>query len=169
MPREGHPETPGADGLPGKRSRPANVLVVSSNYVECRRLARQLRELGCLAQTSEHAPDALHRMRLAIQDGMPFSSVIADEGLTGVDAVSFAHLVRKEPELENVQLLLLARRPKPDFEHYKEAGYTGQVDLRVDGALLARPLQESDPAPSETRRPAADPARRESRAVADLR
>jgi len=101
----------------------------------------RLRAAGCTVQQSEHAGDALHKMKVSIDAATPFEIVIVDEGLSGIDAQLFADLVGEDERLSYSRLILLRQSTECELGRHADAGYVGQIGLSDDVASLADALE----------------------------
>ncbi|MBL6454138.1 response regulator [Belnapia sp. T6] len=96
-------ETRDARPLAGRR-----VLVVDDLALSREVLARQLMVLGAESQAVETAEAALAALRTARAMGRPFSALLVDATLSGMDGQELARRVRAEPAKDRPAIILAA-------------------------------------------------------------
>jgi signal transduction histidine kinase/CheY-like chemotaxis protein len=107
----GVPAVPGRSApTPAERSHPLeslSILVVDDN-ARCREiLARMLRGWGATAQTVGSGPQALKELAMAHASETPYSILIADTHMPGMDGPKLAERLRRTPVLSGIPVVML--------------------------------------------------------------
>jgi PAS domain S-box-containing protein len=88
--------------------RGVRVLAVDDNATNRRILEAQLAAWECRTVVVETAADALETLRQGIESGDPFRLVVLDMLMPGTDGVQTAAMIRSNPGLRSVPLILLS-------------------------------------------------------------
>jgi PAS domain S-box-containing protein len=90
-----------ADSLRGKRT-----LIVDDNATNRRIVEHYLEAWKIVSEQAETGPEALQKLRAAVQAGNPFSIVVLDFEMPNVDGVMLAKEIHADPLLRNVRMVL---------------------------------------------------------------
>ncbi len=112
------------------------VLVVDDNATNRRILEEILAGWVMQPALAENAPAALNRMESALDAGTPFSLVLTDANMPGMDGFALVEEIRKHPQISNTPIMMLT-----------SAGQRGDA-LRCNqlgvAAYLTKPIGESE-------------------------
>jgi CheY-like chemotaxis protein len=129
-------------------------LVVSPFAETCAQTVVALRRSGGMATEAADAAEAIAHMTRAVAAGAPFSAVVVDAAMSGIDSLLFANLVREDTRLAATRLVLLDPAGAADFGRHSIAGYAARIGCAADlEALAAQAL----PVPAPAKEPAVTP------------
>ena len=134
-------DLPVVEGVPARLHAPADltdvrVLVVDDHLVNRRILAEQLSRWGLVAEPASSGRHALELMRAAQAEGRPFQLAILDYHMPEMDGFELARVVKGDPLLRDVVLVMLS-----SVTH--RAG-TGELAAAGFAAYLVKPVHQSD-------------------------
>ncbi|MEX2552663.1 MAG: response regulator [Actinomycetota bacterium] len=118
------------------QNRPAHsleglrVLVVDDNETSRLVLASQMRAWGITADVAAGADEALETIRKAAAETRSYDMAVLDMGMPEVDGLTLAGILRSDPELAAVRLLLLSST-WAEAEAAAEAGFVGHLTKPV--------------------------------------
>jgi CheY-like chemotaxis protein len=113
------------------------MLAVDDNPAGRAILREQLGLIGCHATICADATEALERLCAAADRGEPFDAALIDRTMTGIDGLALAALVRSEPRLDPLALLLLSPSGmRGDTAAAEQAGCSGHLMVPAPAALL---------------------------------
>ncbi|RMH04084.1 MAG: response regulator, partial [Planctomycetota bacterium] len=158
-PRAPHRQAP-PDALVGRR-----VLVVDDLETNRRVLAGMLRGLGCRYTCAADGEEALRRLTEARAEGDPYSFLISDRRMPGMDGLALAERVRSLPEHDDCHLILLGSTPREDLTLERTAGFEACLWKPVKSAQLAREMLAVLGASGEATGPAGPPPGRPAAAA----
>ena len=111
------------------------VLIVDENAAHSKIIAGQLKTWKMITAEAHSGAAALHELRQAARNGKPYDLVILDLLLPEFDGIDLARLIKSDPEIARVKLVLLLAH-----------GYRGQAETaRQTGidAYLIKPVRPS--------------------------
>ena len=111
-------------------------LVLDDTATNRRVLGEQLESFGVQPILTDHAEQALERLKEAHREGRKIDFVIVDEQLPGADGFRFSEWVKAHTELAHVPLLLLTSLDRH--------GETSKVQERGFAAYLIKPVRRTD-------------------------
>ncbi|MBU0755887.1 MAG: PAS domain S-box protein, partial [Planctomycetes bacterium] len=114
--------------------RGSRALAVDDNEINCRLMTDLLERWEVSIDTTTSGEEALSLLRKAADTGMPYSTVLIDHKMPGMDGEMLASRIRNDPRLASIPLILLSssmRHWKP--EQLKRSGFT---------ARIAKPIRE---------------------------
>jgi len=112
------------------------ALIVDDNVVNRRILKATLERWGLLCRTAEDGETALSELSAALNAGEPYSLILTDLLMPGIDGYEFIEQVRKKSEYESAAILIMSSTGnKTDFPRDK--------GLNV-AAHLMKPLRQSE-------------------------
>ncbi|MBN2311749.1 MAG: response regulator [Candidatus Hydrogenedentes bacterium] len=121
-----------ADALLGQ----PRILVVDDNATNRRMLEGQLRAWGCHPELAAGGEEALGALRAAVDRGEPFSLVLLDWQMPGMDGEQLGRLVRQDETLHEVRLVLMApMTQRAEAARFVKLGFS---------AYLTKPVNQSD-------------------------
>ncbi|MDJ0942007.1 MAG: response regulator [Kiloniellales bacterium] len=82
------------------------ILVVDDNPVNRRAFEDQLTVLGCETAVLPDAGSAIEALKAASEGPAPFSAAIIDHMMPGTDGVALSRLIRAEPALKDLKLVI---------------------------------------------------------------
>jgi len=88
--------------------RGLKILVVDDNLTNCRLLQDLLENWNMNPSTVTSAHDAMVSMETAFQEGTPYSLVLTDNMMPGMDGFSLVEQIRQRPELVDSTLMMLS-------------------------------------------------------------
>jgi PAS domain S-box-containing protein len=140
-----------------------SVLVVDDNATNRLILAQVLTQWGMSPSLAESAPSALAAMHDAAAAGMPFSLVLSDVMMPGVDGYELAERIRQHPDLSRAAVILLSSADRQhDNARCCHSGVAAYLSKPVkQSELLCAILAALDPLTKDGKPPALGPDRRE--------
>jgi two-component system, sensor histidine kinase and response regulator len=94
----------------------ARVLVVDDNAVNREILSKQLEAWGAGVEAIGAPEDAVATARQAARNGKGFTAAVLDHAMPQLDGVALARLLRAEPSLATMRLVLATSSPSPDLQ-----------------------------------------------------
>ncbi len=99
------------------------VLIVDDNATNRRIFAEMVSAWGMKAATAENGPIAIDTMRRAVQSHAPFSLVLLDAMMPGMDGFSVADSIRQDPQLAKAAVIMVSSMDRAgDFDRCRELG-----------------------------------------------
>jgi PAS domain S-box-containing protein len=136
--------------LPSQR-----VLVVDDNPTARRSMDRQLRTWGLTSTVAESGPLAIQQLRKAVEEGLPFDTIVIDLEMPGMNGLETVHALGD---------ILRDHRPRVILMTPVERVDAAEDDTGLIAATLTKPIRPSDlhralsgqavPISSPARRPA---------------
>ncbi len=111
------------------------VLVVDDNDTNADVFRRQLENWGATVVTAENAAVGLVAAREAAREAAPFAVVLLDHHMPGMSGLDLATLLRADPDLAGLKLILASSGDTPDLK-------AQAASLRLD-AVLSKPVRQS--------------------------
>ena len=129
---------PGAAAAPAVPARLAGrrVLVVDDNATNRQILKQQLGYWGIRATTVESGPKALALLREAAGSGPGYDLAILDMKMPEMDGLTLARVIKDEPALSSVRLVLLTS--------FGQRGHGAEATRIGIAAYLTKPVDEAD-------------------------
>ncbi len=93
-----------------------HVLVVDDNPINREILSKQLTAWGAAVETSADPKAVVVPALAAARGGKPFAAVVLDHAMPGLDGLSLARLIRAEPALAGLRLVLATSSPGHQVE-----------------------------------------------------
>ena len=125
-----------AEQLVGRR-----VLIVDDIATNQRVLSAQTRRMGCRYETADNATQALARLREAIATDDPFSVMISDKLMPGMNGMQLAHHVRQDGDLDDLQMMLMSsNRDRGDNALARTSGFSSHLTKPVKFPQLKREM-----------------------------
>ena len=111
-----------------------HVLLLSANEIETTRLRRSLATWASSVAVASGGGRGLARLLEGVAPDTAYHVAVIDERTLSMDAVEFANVIRSEPSLSNLALVLLASdEHSTDVDRCMRAGYT---------SILTRPFED---------------------------
>jgi CheY-like chemotaxis protein len=133
------------------------VLVVDDNQTNRLVLASQLRAWNITADVTANAEEALECLRRAATGTEPYDMAVLDMAMPAMDGLELAAIIRSDPELASVRLLLLSS-VSVEAEAAARAGFEARLTKPVRLSSLYDALVRAvSPAPTKADRAAAPP------------
>ncbi|MBF0396735.1 MAG: response regulator, partial [Desulfobacterales bacterium] len=105
--------------IKGKR-----ILIVDDNSINVDILAAYLRAFGCRYGASFSGKEALFHLKEAVQLKDPYEMAILDYMMPNMDGAALGSLIKEDPELKNIKLVMLSSRGlRGDANRMKEIGF----------------------------------------------
>lgn len=112
------------------------VLVVDDHEATRNLLAQQASLLGMRPAAAEHGPEALEILRAAAANGQPYPLAILDLQMADMDGITLAQLIKTDPALAQIRLLLLTSRvSRNDTAIFRAAGI---------GSFMLKPIKQQE-------------------------
>ena len=112
------------------RLRGLRVLVADGPSAERGEHVGMLEAWGCVVEHADNGIEALDAIRVAFTRKEPFSVVLMDMNLEGLDGFSLAAAIRADPELNALILVLTTRIGRPgDAQRARDLGISGYLVL----------------------------------------
>ena len=111
------------------------VLVVDDNAINREILTKQLTAWGAAVEAVAEPEGVVARAVEAARDGAGFAAAMLDHAMPGLDGIALARLLRAEPSLAGMRLVLATSSAGPDLEQLASAGGIA--------AVLAKPCPPS--------------------------
>jgi signal transduction histidine kinase/DNA-binding response OmpR family regulator len=131
--RSGEAVAPAAD-LRGER-----VLIVDDNAINREILSKQIMAWGASVEAVGEADTVVALAKRAAADGKPFIAAVLDHAMPGLDGLALARLIRAEPVLARMRLVLASSLTIPDLQQTAAASGIATVLVKPcpPSALLA--------------------------------
>ena len=125
------PDLPLSSGLQGTR-----VLIVDDNALSREVMQAQLTTWGVRVVKVSDGPDALQVLAWGNETGDPFQTAILDMQMPGMDGVAIARVIKADPTLKDVRLILLTPQGQSvSTKAMAKLGFT---------ACLTKPTRKAD-------------------------
>jgi len=112
------------------------VLIVDDNATNRRLLEDMVIGWRMVPTLAANVPDALAALRVALDSGTPFTLVVTDVQMPGVDGFALAEAIKKDPAIAGAALVLLTSAGQPgDATRCRQLGV---------GAYLTKPVKCSE-------------------------
>lgn len=120
-----------------------SVLVVDDNVTNCRVLADTLHRWGVVPTVTHDGLEAVAVARQAAQRGHPFGLVLLDMMMPGVDGLTVATELRRDPSLASIPIIMLSSTCDHEtLQRSRELNLNAYLLKPVKQADLRRTLQE---------------------------
>jgi signal transduction histidine kinase/DNA-binding response OmpR family regulator len=142
-----------AELLVGRR-----ILIVDDIETNQRVLSGQVRRMGCRYETADNATQALARLSEALNSNDPFSMMLCDKQMPGMNGMQLAHQVRQNQQHDDlVMVLMSSNRDRGDTALARTSGFCAHLSKPVKFARLKRELLHilGDQGDAQAPRPAA--------------
>ncbi len=124
--------------------RQVRVLAVDDNATNREILQEQLASFGLTHATAPDGPTALRVLHEAATSGEPFGLAILDMQMPGMDGEQLAQVIRSDPALHDMPLLLLTSMGRcDDVERIKAAGFNNWLTKPVMQSPLMAAIAET--------------------------
>jgi len=131
------PAAPPVADLAGKRA-----LIVDDNATNRRVLTEMVTGWGCSARTTNQARQALAALHAAADEHETFDVVLLDLNMPGVDGFDLARLVRADPRVGDVPLVMLtSSAQRGEAQQAEQNGITAYLTKPVRSTQLHQALQ----------------------------
>jgi two-component system sensor histidine kinase/response regulator len=135
--------------------RGARVLVVDDNATNRLILEEQLSGWGAAVTCANDGFDALAKLRGSVDEGLPYTLVVLDMHMPGMDGIEVAHAIRLNPAIAGARLLLLTSLAQgEDGEVARRAGIDAWLTKPVRQAHLIETIVRVLDGADETAHPA---------------
>jgi len=125
--------------LAGKRA-----LIVDDNATNRRVLAEMVTGWGCSARTTNQAREALAALHAAADEHETFDVVLLDLNMPDVDGFDLAHLVRADPRVGDVPMVMLtSSAQRGEAQQAEQNGITAYLTKPVRSTQLHQALRTS--------------------------
>jgi two-component system sensor histidine kinase/response regulator len=129
------------------------ALVVDDNSTNLRLLEKMLHRWGMLPQLVNSAPKALEALKAAADSPSPFSFLISDLQMPGMDGFELIRRVRMEPKFSSLKIVMLTSASQVGYkDRFRELSVSVHLikpihgaDLRKAIARLWQPLAQEVP------------------------
>ena len=122
--------------LPRADLRGLKVLIVDDNATNRRILHGQVASWDMYDDGAASGPDALRKMRAAVEEGEPYDVAILDMMMPGMDGMQLARIIKDDPNFSRTRLMLLTSiGQRGDGEEARQAGIE---------AYLTKPVRQSE-------------------------
>ncbi len=116
--------------------RGMKVLIVDDNATNRRILHGQVTSWDMYDDSAASGPDALRKMRAAVEEGEPYDVAILDMMMPGMDGMQLARSIKDDPNISRTRLMLLTSiGQRGDGEEARQAGIE---------AYLTKPVRQSE-------------------------
>jgi two-component system sensor histidine kinase/response regulator len=107
--------------LPQADLRGVRVLVVDDNAINREIMSKQLRAWGASVETVDAPESVVAFARQAARDANPFTAAVLDHAMPKLDGIALARLIRAEPSLAAMRLVLATSSASPDLQEAASA------------------------------------------------
>ena len=112
------------------------VLIVDDREVNCEILSNYLSPCACKVVSVNNAQEAILALNEAVAVKQPFSTVITDVVMPGIDGIQLLQIISSNPDLTDLKTILLTSMSWPgDIKEVRRLGGT---------ALLTKPIRQSE-------------------------
>lgn len=113
------------------------VLVVEDSATSRKIITRYLEELGFQIDSTTNGVDALAALRTAATSDHPYTTVVTDLFLPGLDGYGLARLIRRDQSLADIRLILLTAFDEQGRDvEAKDLGFDAYLTKPVDRVVL---------------------------------
>jgi len=112
-----------------------HVLAVDDNQTSREIIMDYLKAWGCIAAMASNASDAMNLLQQAEQVSMPFSVVVIDRYMPGIDGLELANLIQRSPLKTIPRLIMMSGFSIPLAQEITHFGFASAV---------AKPIRASD-------------------------
>jgi len=124
-------------GIPQKSLKGLRVCIVDENKTNRMVLQHYITNWGMKAVSVVDADQALNMFQVVSDWGTPFDLVILDQHIPGVSGLELAHMIKRDPTLRSMKLILLSSvGKKGDAKKTQDAGISGYLPKPVRQAEL---------------------------------
>jgi PAS domain S-box-containing protein len=134
--RFGRPAEPVARAPESARLTGRRVLIVDDNATNRAILRQQLAHWGLRVAGVEDGPSALLALRTAATSGKPYDLAVLDMKMPGMDGLALARVIRDDPSVAEVKLVLLTS--------FGQAGHAHEALRAGVAGYLTKPVDEAD-------------------------
>ncbi len=152
-----HTDAQSAPPLPANLKN-VRVLVVDDNAGSLQMMTEWMHAWGMRPTEAQDGPGALQALTAALDEEDPFSIVVIDLHMPGMDGETLGHSIQADPRMSAARMVMLTPLgSRGDAKRYAQLGFSGYLAkpvLRHDlqGVLsLTLDRQQSDPRPIVTR------------------
>ena len=117
----------------------ARVLLLASTQVT-HELSASFKQWNMSAESQESSARAFARLVEASESGRPYSVVLIDQETLDMTPELFASVVRAEPLLDSVSLVLIQKAGQAEDAYYLDEGYSSVLQPHPDSRLLYNAL-----------------------------
>jgi signal transduction histidine kinase/DNA-binding response OmpR family regulator len=110
-----------ATELPEANLRGERVLVVDDNAVNREIMSKQLAAWGAAVDTVAAPETVISLAKQAAQAGKGYAAAVLDHAMPGLDGLALARLIRAEPALAGMRLVLATSSAGPELQQVAEA------------------------------------------------
>ncbi len=104
------------------------TLILDDNEIANTILEEQLKKLNMSVSSVSSAKEGLEKLRKAAKTKNPYQIVITDQCIPVMNGEEFGEVVKNDPEISNVALIMLTSEPKKgEGKHLKEIGFNGYI------------------------------------------
>ena len=111
------------------------ILIVDDNRTSRQILVALLARWGCRVASAPGGPEALEALRAAASAGAAYDLVLLDRMMPGMDGCTLADLVRRDPALAGVRMLMMTCGGADESGRFQDLGI---------GGWLAKPIRQSE-------------------------
>ncbi len=113
------------------------VMCVDDNHTSLEILERVLETKEILCTTETGAEDGLKELRNAVVQGSPYDVAIIDRNMPGMDGIELAKVIREDPVLANMKLVLLTSvSVRGDGKLARDSGFNGYFTKPISQAQI---------------------------------
>jgi two-component system sensor histidine kinase/response regulator len=110
------PARGGAAALPNPDLGGMRVLVVDDNAINREILVKQLGAWGAMVEIAAEPDGVVARALVAARDGAGFAATVLDHQMPRLDGIALARLLRAEPALKDMRLVLATSSPGAELQ-----------------------------------------------------
>ncbi len=116
-------------------------LIVDDNQVAQNIAVEQMMSRGMQADIASSGKEALHMLRTAADEGVPYQMAVLDYMMSEMDGVELAEAIKSDAAIADISLLMVTSAPsRGDNERMQEAGFDGYLTKPVNSIDIARAL-----------------------------
>ena len=118
------------------------ALIVDDNATNRRVLEEMVAGWGCVSADAHSADQAVVLLRQGVDAAQPFDVILLDLNMPDVDGYGLAHIVRADPRLAHVPMVMLtSSAQRGEAERTQQAGIVAYLTKPVRSARLRRALE----------------------------
>ena len=108
------------------------VLLVDDNKTNREVLMQRFMQWGMQPMEAEDGPGALQLLYTSLEDNNPFSVVVTDMQMPGMDGETLGRTIKADKRFKNIKLVILTSLGiRGDGKKFREAGFTGYLTKPV--------------------------------------
>ena len=108
------------------------ALIIDDNIMSCEIFDTYLSSIGMNVETESNPYNVLSKMERAVDEGRPYSFLIVDYAMPGMDGISLCSLIAQNKKIQGAIAIMATSQPgRTDVERMQRAGIKGYLSKPV--------------------------------------